>query len=77
MKVFKKFNKSGKPCLVCGTRKIKETVLVGRDGTEDGNFMEAEQIHLECLPDLLMKYDLDERRYLFYGSIDEKDLEGW
>jgi hypothetical protein len=36
-------------CPICGTSDDKEVVLIGIDGTEEGNNIKAEQIHLECI----------------------------
>jgi len=50
MRVFKEPNLSnGWKCPICGTDKEGEIVLVGVIYTEDGNNMEAEQIHLSCI----------------------------
>ena len=38
----------GFECPVCGTGKDAPVVLIGIPGTEDGNVMEAEQVHAEC-----------------------------
>jgi hypothetical protein len=48
MKVFKQFNSDGPVCPICKTRKNGETVLVPIKGSEDGNNMQAEQVHLKC-----------------------------
>lgn len=49
MKVFKKMNISGKPCPVCGTKDLKEVVLIPIDGTSEGNNEQAIQVHLDCI----------------------------
>jgi len=36
-------------CPICNTNEDKPIVLMGVDGTEDGNIEEAEQIHLDCI----------------------------
>lgn len=48
MKIFKELNPEGK-CAICGTNKIDQCILVGVDGTEDGNNMQAVQVHLDCI----------------------------
>ena len=49
MRVFEGFNDSaGAVCSVCGTSKNIETVLVPVPGTEDGNIMQAKQVHKKC-----------------------------
>ena len=49
MKTFKHPNTGhGWKCLVCNTSKDEPVVLVGIPGTEDGNNMQAEQVHAEC-----------------------------
>jgi len=67
MRIFKGFNKNGK-CPICGTNEDKETVLIGVTGTEEGNNMQAEQFHLECL-DLLYNKELG----IIYQKIDSKE----
>lgn len=50
MRVFNGFNNSGgSVCPVCQTGEDKQTVLIGIDGTEDGNNIEAIQVHLDCI----------------------------
>lgn len=38
----------GFTCPVCGTSADEPVTLVGIAGTEDGNNMEAKQVHAEC-----------------------------
>ena len=57
MRIFEKPNTSNDwTCPICKTSDIKEVVLVGINGTEDGNNMRAEQIHLDCIE---LLYDKD------------------
>jgi hypothetical protein len=57
MRAFKKPNLgSGWKCPICDTSEEKEVVLVGIIGTEDGNNIQAEQIHLDCI-DLVLDKD--------------------
>ena len=50
MRVFKKPNTThGWKCPVCGTNEKKEVILIAVSGTEDGNIVEAEQFHLDCI----------------------------
>lgn len=60
MRTFEHFPKEVK-CPVCDTSDDKEAVLVGIIGTEDGNLIQSQPIHLECI-DLL--YD-KERNWLY------------
>jgi hypothetical protein len=39
----------GWKCPLCGTADKKPVILAGIQGTEDGNNMQAEQIHLDCI----------------------------
>lgn len=39
---------NGFTCPVCGTSADQPVVLVGIPGTEDGNIMQAAQVHQEC-----------------------------
>lgn len=53
MKVFKHANLSGEDtCLVCKKAEDKPVILVGVVGTEEGNNMQARQVHVDCI-DLL------------------------
>lgn len=49
MRIFEGFNQTGKPCPLCGLNTNKQCVLVPIDGTERGNIMKAEAIHVDCL----------------------------
>jgi hypothetical protein len=48
MRIFNHFNKGGDPCPICNTRDDKPTVLVPIPGTEEGNNIQAKQVHKEC-----------------------------
>ena len=39
----------GWKCPICGTNEKKEVVLIGIDGTEEGNTLRAKQFHIDCL----------------------------
>ena len=59
MRTFEKPNLSNNwKCPICGTNDEKEIVLIGVDGTREGNLMEGHQYHLECLE--LMEYSMDD-----------------
>lgn len=50
MKIFKTPNSGADwKCPVCKTNDVKPVVLVGIAGTEEGNNIQAEQIHLDCI----------------------------
>ena len=49
MRTFEHFNQSGAPCPICGTNEDKPPVLIPLGGTEEGNFCQALQIHLDCI----------------------------
>lgn len=50
MRVFDHPNVTGGwTCPVCGTADDKPVVLIGISGTEEGNIMQAEVFHLDCL----------------------------
>lgn len=49
MRVFAGFNSSnGEVCPLCNTASDEETVLIPIPGTEDGNIVEARQVHKRC-----------------------------
>lgn len=48
MRAFEHPNMHNFLCPVCKTKADKPVVLIGIPGTEDGNIMRAEQVHLEC-----------------------------
>lgn len=50
MEIYDHFNKHAKDsCPICKTKDDKPTILVGIEGTEKGNNMEAVQVHIECI----------------------------
>ena len=50
MRAFKKPNLMNDwKCPICNTSEEKDVVLCGIFGTEDGNNIQAEQIHLDCI----------------------------
>jgi len=59
MRIFKTGNWSeeGEACPICGTKDKGQVVLVGIDGTENGNNIEAKQVHVKCLNLRLIKND--------------------
>jgi hypothetical protein len=49
MREFKHPNlEAGFECPICHTSKDAPVVLIGIPGTEEGNIMEAAQVHSEC-----------------------------
>lgn len=50
MKIFEHPNISGNwKCPICNTNEDKPVTLIGIQGTEDGNNMQAEQFHVDCI----------------------------
>ena len=50
MRIFKEPNLSGGwKCPICHKSTKSKVVLIGIEGTEDGNNMQAEQFHLDCI----------------------------
>lgn len=49
MRAFDHPNLHGFKCPICGTADDKPVVLIGVQGTEDGNIIEALQYHLDCI----------------------------
>ena len=47
MRTFKSVGKH--ICPICSTSKEGEAILIPINGTEDGNNMEAQPIHVDCL----------------------------
>jgi hypothetical protein len=57
MRTFTHFNQSGEDvCPVCKTNEDKEVILVPIAGTEEGNNIQAIQVHTRCLQNELMYY---------------------
>lgn len=48
MRQFLHPNMNGFTCPVCGTNADAPVVLVPIEGTEDGNLVEAKQVHSDC-----------------------------
>lgn len=48
VRVFKNIGK-GNECLICGTDKDGDCILVAIDGTQKGYNVQAKPVHLECL----------------------------
>ena len=48
MRTFEHPNMEGFECPICHSSKDAPVVLVGIPGTEDGNIMQAAQVHAEC-----------------------------
>jgi len=48
MRIFEKC-KFTKPCPICKTKKTGDAILIGVRGTEEGNIMQAELFHIECI----------------------------
>lgn len=48
MRTFKNFPKEA-ICPICNTSKQGECVLIGIEGTKDGNNIEAKPFHLDCI----------------------------
>lgn len=62
MRAFEKPNLSNDwKCPICGTNEEKEVVLIGIDGTEEGNNIQAQQYHLSCI-------ELTEYNTVFYAE---------
>jgi hypothetical protein len=58
MRAFKHFNQTGEEvCPICQTKENKETVLIVKFGTQDGDIAEGIQVHLSCL-DLIYDKEL-------------------
>lgn len=50
MRIFEKPNLSNDwKCPICKTAEEKHTVLIAVSGTQEGNIIQAEQFHLDCL----------------------------
>lgn len=49
MRTFEHPNLDGFLCPICGTADDKPVVLVGINGTEHDNLVEALQYHLDCI----------------------------
>ena len=50
MRIFEHPNTSKNwKCPICNTNEDKPIILIGIVGTEEGNNMQAEQFHLDCI----------------------------
>lgn len=50
MRIFDHANLTGGfTCPICGNGEDRPVTLIGIDGTEEGNIMEAAQVHVDCL----------------------------
>jgi len=57
MRTFKQGNWSNDDsCLICGTQKAGEVILIPIVGTKEGNNIQAKQVHTDCLQEQLMYY---------------------
>jgi hypothetical protein len=56
MRVFDHPNMTNFKCPICHTSDDKPVVLIGIQGTKEGNIIEARQYHLECIE--LLEMDL-------------------
>lgn len=66
MKTFEEGNWSNDVCPICKTQNKGKVVLVGIDGTESGNNIQAIQIHLDCIE---LRYNLDKK--VIYQILEE------
>jgi len=55
MNTFEHFPKEA-ICPICGTNTDKECILIGIDGTQEGNNCQAIPVHLDCILESLMYY---------------------
>jgi|TARA_Y100000310_G_scaffold140352_2_gene139803 hypothetical protein len=56
MRIFEKPNLSNDwKCLICNKADVKPISLIGKNGTQEGNIISAEQIHVDCIE--LLLYD--------------------
>lgn len=53
---FDNINKVGAPCPLCNTKDDGQVLLCPIPGTEDGNNMEAKQVHKRCAQMLAQIY---------------------
>lgn len=64
MRVFPHMNTTGdEVCPLCKTKEDKPVVLVGIDGTQDGNIMQAIQVHSDCIK--LMIRDMGDFKFIY------------
>ena len=62
MKTFPFNTSTSEVCPICGTADIKEAILIPIAGTEEGNNMQAIQVHVDCCSELIY----DKARHLIY-----------
>ena len=56
MRTFAHFPEDSR-CLICGTNRDEECVLIPIDGTEDGNNIQAICVHLKCITNASYRYN--------------------
>jgi len=64
MKTFKNWNWGEWKCPLCDTNNDWEVILVPIIGTQEGNLVEAKQIHTKCLE---RKITWDEKNNILYA----------
>ena len=57
MRIFDHPNLTNFTCPLCNTNEDYPVTLIGIEGSEDGNIVEAVQVHIKCLKLLYYKED--------------------
>ena len=75
MKAFNHPNKSNNwICPICNTNEDKEIVLIGIQGTREGNIAQAEQFHLDCIELYFVDMRKNKRPSYLAQEIEYKEL---
>ena len=72
MRIFEHPNLINFKCPICKTAEDKSVTLIGIDGTEEGNIMQAEQFHMDCLELYWKKAKCSPYKSIIYQWVEEE-----
>lgn len=69
MRIFKEPNtEGGFVCPICNTGDVEPVTLVGVAGTEEGNNMQAMQVHIKCLQLVIATEKGTNKKVIFHAG---------
>jgi hypothetical protein len=77
MKIFERFNPSGRPCPICGRNDDKPYVLIPIADKQDGRICGAADVHIECLELVLYEEPVAPYNDIISQSFKTKWERGW